>query len=174
MPIGCHSCQAGLALDNSPKFPEIVWRRKQRVTFRWFCISRNTSWTRLSQTRLIRKLNLMLSCAVNSKMLYYRPERSCGQGNVFTAVCDSVHRGGLRQGEPPPGRRTPLEGEPPLPWKENPHGKENPPTPPLLGRRPPPPSIRSMSSRYASYWNAFLFIKWLIQSIFGLANSNCF
>ena len=123
----------------------------------------------------------MLSCAVNSKMLYYRPERRCGQGNVFTAVCDSVHRGGLQQGEPP-GRRTPLEGEPPkrrtpLPWKENPHPpwKENPPPPPPPGKEnPPPPGIRSMSSRYASYWNAFLFIKWLIQSIFGLANSNCF
>ena len=24
----------------------------------------------------------------------YRPQRSCGQGNVFTGVCDSVHRGG--------------------------------------------------------------------------------
>ena len=86
----------------------------------------------------------------------YRPQRSCGQGNVFTAVCDSVHRGGLQQGEPPgkenpPGRRTPWEGEPPRrrthregeapqegkpPPEEEPPGKQNPPkeTPP---RRPP-------------------------------------
>ena len=25
---------------------------------------------------------------------YYRPQRSCGQGNIFTPVCHSVHRGG--------------------------------------------------------------------------------
>ena len=25
----------------------------------------------------------------------YRPQRSCGQGNIFTPVCHSVHRGGL-------------------------------------------------------------------------------
>ena len=57
-------------------------------------------------------------------------------------------------GEPPPWRtplgwRTPQDGEPP--------GMENPPR----DGEPPPPeadsSIRSMSGRYASYWNAFLF-----------------
>ena len=25
----------------------------------------------------------------------YRPQRSCGQGNIFTPVCHSVHRGGV-------------------------------------------------------------------------------
>ena len=31
---------------------------------------------------------------VHLKALYvYRPQRSCGQGYVFTRVCDSVHRG---------------------------------------------------------------------------------
>ena len=43
------------------------------------------------------------------------------------------------QGEPPPGRETP-------PAKETPRQGE-----------PFPPAIRSMSGRYASYWNAFLF-----------------
>ena len=31
---------------------------------------------------------------------FYRPQRSCGQGYVFTRVCDSVHRGGS-PGRPP-------------------------------------------------------------------------
>ena len=31
----------------------------------------------------------------------YRPQRSCGQGNVFRAVRDSVHSGGVCQGDPP-------------------------------------------------------------------------
>ena len=59
----------------------------------------------------------------------YRPQRSCGQGYVFTRVCDSVHGGG---------------GLPQC----------------MLGYHPPgsrPPGIRSMSGRYASYWNAFLY-----------------
>ena len=62
----------------------------------------------------------------------YRPQRSCGQGYVFTRVCDSVH-GGVsgeppQQGEPPPGRENP-----------SPQTKENPPTPPSPGpgRHPP-------------------------------------
>ena len=67
---------------------------------------------------------------------FYRPQRSCGQGYVFTRVCDSVHGGG--------GSASVHAGIPP--------GKETPP-----GRRHPPlPTIRSMSGRYASYWNAFL------------------
>ena len=87
-----------------------------------------------------------------------------GQGNVFTGVCDSVHRGGgLRQGDLPLAGRPPRQGDPP--GRENPppagripSGKETPPPgrPPPAGR-PPLPIIRSMSGRYASYWNAFLF-----------------
>ena len=87
----------------------------------------------------------------------YRLQRSCGQGYVFTRVCDSVHGGGLWQGEPPqagrtplarrpPGKETPRQGEPPWqgepppagrthPGKENPPSKETP-----LARRTPPPA----------------------------------
>ena len=134
--------------------------------------------------------------------VYYRPQRSCGQGNVFIRVCDSVHRGVClsacwetpQKGDPPegdpPGRRHPPEGGTPgkeTPWKKtplpqegdfpeggtplegDPTGKETAPRrrhPPE--RRPPrrrtppeggtPPGIRSMSGRYASYWNALLFL----------------
>ena len=48
----------------------------------------------------------------------YRPQRSCGQGNVFTRGCDSVHREGLPQcmlgyhTPPPPEGGTPWEGGP--------------------------------------------------------------
>ena len=58
---------------------------------------------------------------------YYRPQRSCGQGYVFTRVCDSVHRGGS------PGRENPpRQGEPPP--QENPPAGRNPP---WAGRTPP-------------------------------------
>ena len=74
---------------------------------------------------------------------FYRPQRSCGQGYVFTRVCDCVHMRvstSVHAGIP---ARTP------------------PPPPPPLGSTHPPPreadsGIRSMSGRYASYWNAFL------------------
>ena len=60
---------------------------------------------------------------------FYRPQRSCAQGNIFTLVCHSVHRGGLPQcmlGYQPPWAdtllrsrhpsqsRTPREQTPPL------------------------------------------------------------
>ena len=109
--------------------------------------------------------------------LYYRPQRSCGQGNVFTGVCLSTGRGGclpqcmLGCHTPPgPGRPPWDQGDPPGPGRP-PWDQADPPgtrqTPPGPGRTPqdqadtPPEadsSIRSTSGRYASYWNAFLFI----------------
>ena len=123
----------------------------------------------------------------------YRPQRSCGQGNIFTPVCHSVHRGGLPHcmlgchppaKETPPAREAPLPRRPPRrrhppaketpprrrhPWKEAPPQKETPleggiplwkEAPPPREASPrkghPPPGTRSMSGRYASYWNAFL------------------
>ena len=83
---------------------------------------------------------------LTSHLSCYRPQRSCGQGYVFTRVCDSVHSGGLQaertppgQGEPPPPTR---QGEPPLgadPPSSPPHGAA-PPTEqtPRAGRTPPP------------------------------------
>ena len=54
---------------------------------------------------------------------FYRPERSCGQGNIFTPVCHSVHGGGgvcfsacwdTSPPEPdPPGEDTPPGSRPP-------------------------------------------------------------
>ena len=40
----------------------------------------------------------------------YRPQRSCGQGNIFTPVCHSVHRGGVCLSacwDTPPSRHSP-------------------------------------------------------------------
>ena len=64
---------------------------------------------------------------------FYRPQTKLGQGNIFTPVCHSVHKGeasdSVHAGIPPPlppGSRACWE-------------------------------IRSTSGRYASYWNAILF-----------------
>ena len=119
---------------------------------------------------------------------YYRPQRSCGQGNIFAPVCHSVHRGGVSAGMPhplksrhprnrhPPRADTPQEQTRPesrhtLLLEQTPPRADTPPeqTPPK-SRHPPPPrvadsSIRSMSGRYASYWNAFLFFIFLLITI---------
>ena len=58
---------------------------------------------------------------------YYRPQRSCGQGNVFTGVCDSVHgrevSASVHVGIPdPPGSRHAPRADPPP-------GADTPPPP---------------------------------------------
>ena len=83
---------------------------------------------------------------------HYRPQRSCGQGNVFTGVCHSVNRGSLQQGEPlrqgdPPCRETPGRENPSLPrrpptretpFQGEPPGRETPQQRDPLARTPPP------------------------------------
>ena len=70
-----------------------------------------------------------------TKSAFYRPQRSCGQGYVFTCVCDSVHRGVSGEPPPGPGRHPPRPGRLPPRTKENPPSRENPPPGP---RRTPP------------------------------------
>ena len=75
---------------------------------------------------------------------HYRPQRSCGQGYVFTRVRNSVHRGGSPwsggislPGDPPGQGRPPHKGEPPG-TRENPPGPGRPPgTRDPLDQRPP-------------------------------------
>ena len=67
----------------------------------------------------------------------YRPQRSCGQGNIFTPVCHSVHGGGFLP-------QCVMGCHPPTPPDQTPPGSR-PPRPPRT--RPPPreadSSIRS-------------------------------
>ena len=86
---------------------------------------------------------------LTSHLSCYRPQRSCGQGFVFTRVCDSVHRGESPGRENPPwAGRTPLQAGRTPPWEQPPReqpppradpppGRENPP-PTRAGRTPPP------------------------------------
>ena len=62
----------------------------------------------------------------------YRPKRNFGQGNIFTPVCHSFcSQGGC-----------------------GPPGPDRPPPPPGAADT----GIRSTFGRYASYWNAFLYL----------------
>ena len=111
-------------------------------------LSANSSTTKYRQIVVMNICNTVrrnLRFIPFLKSVYYRPQRSCGKGNIFAPVCHSVHKGG--GGGIPEGTET----DPPPPGADT--------TPP--GTRPPPQeadsSIRSTSGRYASYWNAFLF-----------------
>ena len=108
-----------------------------------------------------------------------------GQGNIFTSMCQEFcAQGGsalVHAGIHPPRTDTPAEADPPkkqtTPPKQTLPPEQTPPRSrlsPSRSRQPPPPkkqtsprgrppqeagsSIRSMSGRYASYWNAFLFL----------------
>ena len=109
---------------------------------------------------------------------FYRPQRSCGQGNIFTPVCHSFCSQGGWWGvclsacwdttprtrhplplEPdtPPNRHTPRDQ---TPRSRHPLEHAPPETRPPQSRHTPPEadsSIRSTSGRYASYWIAFLY-----------------
>ena len=95
----------------------------------------------------------------------YRPQRSCGQGNVFTGVCLSTEGEGVCLSacwDAPPGADPPRPGRPPQDQADPPRTRQTPePGRPPQTRQTPREahsSIRSMSSQYASYWNAFLLL----------------
>ena len=89
----------------------------------------------------------------------------CPQGGRVSA---SVHAGmpdPPDQADPPgTGRHPPGPGRHPPDQADTP-GPGRPPTPPRNRQTPPQEedsSIRSTSGRYASYWNAFLFLDFIV------------
>ena len=61
-------------------------------------------------------IHYTIAIAIIIMFHFYRPQRSCGQGNIFTPVCHSVHRGRLPHcmlGYHPPGADTPPGADPP-------------------------------------------------------------
>ena len=99
------------------------------------------------------------------RTVFYRPQRSCGQGNIFTPVCHSVHRGGgsasVHAGIPPPPRdQTPPRADTspradppgPDPPGADPPGADTPPSGPDTPLRtrhlPPPPGSRLQHTVY--------------------------
>ena len=109
----------------------------------------------------IKKDRVVLGGVTLLQSINYRLQRSCGQGNIFAPVCHSVHRGVCLSAcwDTTPGKHTPPEAHPP----REAHPSRKHPSPPRSAHPPEAPpreadsGIRSMSGRYASYWNAFLF-----------------
>ena len=89
-------------------------------------------------------------------------KRSLGQFNIFSSVCQEFCPwGGLSQCML--GYDTPLEQTPPragTPRSRHPPGRRHPPL------RSACWEIRSTSERYASYWNAILFVFFNLLSFF--------
>ena len=99
-----------------------------------------------------------------------------GQGNIFTSVYQefcpqggsaSVHAG-IHHPPPTRTRHTPLGVDPPDQAHHPPPEEQTPPIPATPPGADTPPeadcSMRSTSGRYASYWNAFLYL--IINSFF--------
>ena len=112
-------------------------------------------------TRVLRKLSTIQVgkycqfcslCHLKNITLLLPPATKFGQGNIFSSVCQEFcPRVGVPWQVHPPGRYSlsPRQVHPPGQEHPSPLGRYTPP-----GRYPPP---WSMSRRYASYWNAFLF-----------------
>ena len=112
-------------------------------------------------------------------IFYYRPQQELRKGNVFTPVCDSVHKRRVVWADTPQADTPSPSGQTP-PWADTPQAD------PTLGQTPTWadfPQDGHCSGRYASYWNAFLLIMltvcnfrvylnlpvWMSKLIFNLA-----
>ena len=90
----------------------------------WHCGSILVSYTRGGWVAVSSPFTVMTNI--------YRSQQSCGQGNIFTPVCHSVHRGGgvvclsacWDTTPPPPGSRHPSGADPP---RADTPGTRNPP-----------------------------------------------
>ena len=97
----------------------------------------------------------------NDVLIFTARKRSLGQGNIFTPVCHSVHRGGLPKcmmGYHPPDQASPRPG---APRTRHPPQTRHPQTRHPLYQPPRHRAcweIRSTRGWYASYWNAILFV----------------
>ena len=102
------------------------------VFFQWCLIGGGNKLlglsTRVLDTYQIKKI----SHEPPMEFLCYRPQQQLRKGNIFTLVCDSVHRGGV-WADSPPGRH-PLGRH--LPWADAPLGRHPSGQTAPLGRHP--------------------------------------
>ena len=124
---------------NSLKFLQGVYAFIKSQLLNVCCNDYNLYWSTRTLFNFSRDV-------IKWRKYFYRPQRSCGQGNIFAPVCHSVYRGGGWWYLTRHWGRHPRQTRHPLPLEQ---------TPPL---QEPDSGIRSTSGRYASYWNAFLFI----------------
>ena len=109
---------------------------------------------------------------LTTNSFFYRPQRSWAKV-IFLQASVILSTGGVsasvHPGIPPPREQTPLVTDPPPGADTHPADTPQEQTPPPPSRHTPPreadSGIRSMSGRYASYWNAFLF---LLHDFFSL------
>ena len=139
------------------------------------------------KTTVLKDLHC-LSIVIYLKMTMLSLFTSRNEGYVFIRVCDSVHGGGSASVHagippPPPGKHAPQKH---APQKHAPREACTPPgsTHPQEAHTPleactpweADSGIRSMSGRYASYWNAFL-LKLQLQiqtSVQPISPSECY
>ena len=108
---------------------------------------------------------------VNIEVHCYRPQRSWAKV-MFLQASVILFTGGrmsasVHAGIPPPREQNPRADHHP-PWEQTPPPEADTPRADTPQSRPPREahaSIRSMSGRFASYWNAFLFVMEVIMRL---------
>ena len=98
----------------------------------------------------------------------YRPQQSCGQGNIFTPVCHSVHRGGrgsasVHAGIPPREQTAPPRADT-HPPEQTPHPPEQTPHPPgadtPAGKQTPAYGLRAAGTHPTGMHFCFCLFFW--------------
>ena len=155
-----------------PAYNELGYNEDPAVTSRFLCIKIIDCHVKkfvYNKDPLIMSsfFCLFLLVSATQDISFYRPQRSCGHGNIFTPVCHSFCSQGGGEGvclsaclDTTPREQTPPRREQTPPAGSRPPGTTHIPLPTPRSRQPPREAdsgIRSTSGRYVSYWNAFLF-----------------
>ena len=157
--LHCHRCLHVFIRIKLLNFPEA-----QRTPF---LNTRTSNWVSLAQKvsrkKYILKRITQLFFMFTGIIVVTARKRSLGQGNIFTPVCHSVHRGVCLSAcwdTTPLQTRHPLDQAAPqtrhTPPRPAPPDQANPPRPGTHPRHRACWEIRSTRGRYASYWNAIL------------------
>ena len=131
-------------------------------------------WKRLSCTPLQSMNGTARSGLDAQRRRHQKCKTKLGQGNVFTGICDSVHRGGVclsacldTPGSRHPPEQTPPRPDPPdqKPYQSRHHPPRSRHHPPRLAP-PPPPAGRSRLWHTVNEWP----VRILLECILVLKN----
>ena len=113
-----------------------------------------------------------------SFLAYYWPQRSCGQGNIFTSVCHSVHREGgfclnaCWDTSPPQTRQTPPHRDKTPPDQEDPPRTRQTPPPDQAdppGKQTPAYGLRAAGTHPTGMHSCFAYL--VAMSLCNLAST---
>ena len=131
---------SGRSLCKTDFVPPLLNQRTAWSIWSW----KPPHWSDRGKVKSPKNVKPCWECRLISKLInnYYRPQRSCGQGNIFHLFVILFTRGGgIPEGteaDPPPGSRHALTPRSRPPWSRHPPWEQTPPHPgkqtPAYGR----------------------------------------